>query len=64
MMSGSKGHVIHACMNKHDFGTRKNMKKQAAGKAACFFERVIRMYLNLKSGTWTCLLRLSLLWKR
>ena len=28
MMSGSKGHVIHACMNKHDFGTRKNMKKQ------------------------------------
>lgn len=27
MMPGSKGHVIHACMNKHDFGTRKNMKK-------------------------------------
>ena len=27
MMLGSKGHVFHACMKKHDFGTRKNMRK-------------------------------------
>ena len=23
MIQGSKGHVFHACMKKHDFGTRK-----------------------------------------
>lgn len=27
-MQGSKSHVIHAYMNKHDFKTRKNMKKR------------------------------------
>ena len=27
MIQGSKGHVFHACMKKHDFGTRKNMRK-------------------------------------
>ena len=23
MIPGSKGHALHACMKKHDFGTRK-----------------------------------------
>ena len=27
MIQGSKGHVFHACMKKHDFGARKNMRK-------------------------------------
>ena len=27
MIQGAKGHVFHACMKKHDFGTRKNMRK-------------------------------------
>lgn len=28
MMLGAKGHAFHACMKKHDFETRKNMRKQ------------------------------------
>jgi len=27
MIPGSKGHAFHACMKKHDFETRKNMRK-------------------------------------
>ena len=27
MIQGSKGYVFHACMKKHDFGTRKKHEK-------------------------------------
>ncbi len=41
MIPGSKGHAIHACMNWHDFGTRKNMRMQPD-------PGVIRMVLELR----------------
>ncbi len=43
-MPGSKGHESNACIRIHDFGTRKNMRKQPFSKKMSEF----RMFLGLR----------------